>query len=126
MATVRCYECRKKYNYAEDGFCPRCGSFNQPRKGSYVVDANGDIVRVDGINEAAHEGSFVHKEYHAEERRRKKMGLDRNVSTAETVRPRDTKVSPAQKKANSIGLLFVLIWLSALLMIIFSTIFSLL
>ena len=52
MSTVTCYECKKTYNYQEDGFCPRCGSFNQPRRGSYIVDANGDIVRTDGINEA--------------------------------------------------------------------------
>ena len=25
MRTVTCYECGKKYNYDEDGFCPRCG-----------------------------------------------------------------------------------------------------
>jgi UDP-N-acetylglucosamine 1-carboxyvinyltransferase len=39
VATITCYECRKKYNYADDGFCPRCGSFNQPRRGSYIVAA---------------------------------------------------------------------------------------
>ena len=82
MSTVTCYECKKKYDYTEDGFCPRCGSFNQPRRGSYVVDANGDIVRTDGINEAGHSGSFVHKEYHAEERQRKQLGLDRTAAGA--------------------------------------------
>ena len=44
MRTVTCYECGKKYNYDEDGFCPRCGAFNQVRKGSYVTAENGDIV----------------------------------------------------------------------------------
>ena len=32
MRTVQCYECRKRYDYDEDGFCPRCGAFNQPAR----------------------------------------------------------------------------------------------
>lgn len=123
MSTVTCYECRKKYDYTEDGFCPRCGSFNQPRKGSYIVSANGDIVRTDGINEAGHENSFVHAEYHAEERARKRLGLDRETVSAKT---RHAKAARTQKKTNPIGFLFLLIWLSALILIILSTIFSLL
>ena len=30
MRMVRCYECGKSYDYDDDGFCPRCGAFNQP------------------------------------------------------------------------------------------------
>ncbi|MBE6961364.1 MAG: hypothetical protein E7445_02810 [Ruminococcaceae bacterium] len=123
MPIISCYECRKKYDYTEDGFCPRCGSFNQPRKGSYIVSASGDIVRTDGINEAGHENSFVHAEYHAEERSRKRLGLDRD--TAEAGSSRRSTVSN-KKKANPISFVFLLIWLAALLLIIFPTIFSLL
>ena len=69
MAKVRCYECNKTYDYYEDGFCPRCGCFNQPPRASRI-DAAGNIVYHEGINEKAHSGSFVHKEYHTENRKR--------------------------------------------------------
>lgn len=124
MPTVTCYDCKKKYDYAEDGFCPRCGSFNQPRKGSYTVSANGDIVRADGINEASHSGSFVHAEYHTEERERKRLGLDKDVPKKEPGKPRHT-MTVARKKTNPVGIVFLLFWLAALLLIIFSTVFSL-
>lgn len=32
MRNVCCYECGKKYDYDEDGFCPHCGAFNQPSR----------------------------------------------------------------------------------------------
>ena len=125
MPTITCYECRKKYNYTDDGFCPRCGSFNQPRRGSYIVSAEGDIVRADGINEASHENSFVHKEYHAEEHSRKKLGLDRNVPAQETG-SRYTMAEAKTKKNSPAGTIFLLLWLAALFLIIFPTIISLL
>ena len=34
MRAVRCYECGKRYDYDDDGFCPRCGAFNQPARGT--------------------------------------------------------------------------------------------
>ena len=120
MPTVTCYDCNKKYDYAEDCFCPRCGSFNQPRKGSYTVSADGDIVRTDGINEASHTGSFVHAEYHAEERERKKLGLDKTEGSG----TRHTTTA-ARKKTNPVGFVFILVWLAALLLIILPTVFSL-
>ena len=33
MREVKCYECGKTYDYDDDGFCPRCGAFNQPGAG---------------------------------------------------------------------------------------------
>ena len=30
MRNIRCADCGKKYDYDEDDFCPRCGSFNPP------------------------------------------------------------------------------------------------
>lgn len=137
MRIVTCYECRKKYNYDEDGFCPRCGSFNQVRKGSYTTAANGDIVRVDGINERGHAGSFVHKEYHEEERERKKMGLDRDEPKRAAVRVRKVQEAGAsaerpwvqdtgKKKANPAGVVFGIIWFAVVWMIIMTTIFEML
>ena len=61
MRKVRCYECGKTYDYDTDDFCPKCGAFNQPPK-STTIDANGAVIRVDGINERGHAGSFVHEE----------------------------------------------------------------
>lgn len=37
MRMVRCYECGKSYDYDDDGFCPRCGAFNQPAKTAAAV-----------------------------------------------------------------------------------------
>ena len=78
MRIVKCYDCGRHYNYDEDGFCPRCGAFNQPAPIARV-GADGSIVRVDGLNETGHTGSFTHKEYHEETKERKKSGLDKGV-----------------------------------------------
>ena len=74
MRRVHCGECGKGYDYDEDGFCPRCGAFNQPPR-STRVNADGSVVRVDGLNEANHAGSFVHRELHEENRERRNSGL---------------------------------------------------
>ena len=37
MRMVHCYDCGKQYDYDEDGFCPRCGAFNQPAKKESAV-----------------------------------------------------------------------------------------
>lgn len=78
MRMVKCYDCGKRYNYDEDGFCPKCGAFNQP-PAITRVGADGSIVRVDGLNETGHTGSFTHKEYHEETKERRKSGLDKGV-----------------------------------------------
>ena len=78
MARVRCYECKKSYDYYEDAFCPRCGCFNQPPR-ARGFDAMGNIVYNDGINEKNHDGSFVHKEYHSENRKRAFTRLEAKV-----------------------------------------------
>lgn len=97
MRMVKCYDCGKRYNYDEDGFCPKCGAFNQPRAITRV-GADGSIVRVDGINEQGHAGSFVHQEYHQEERQRRKIGLDKSVERIPKPAPKAApKVRPAGK-----------------------------
>ena len=50
MQQVQCYECGRRYDYDEDGFCPRCGAFNQPPRESRV-SADGTVIRLDGLNE---------------------------------------------------------------------------
>ena len=115
MRKVTCYECGRHYDFGEDGFCPRCGSFNQPRKGTYRISAAGDIVRVDGINEQGHEGSFLHEEYHREARERRRLGLDRGA--AQKAKPR---------RGGCAAVFFVVIWLMLVLGIVVNTVFSLL
>lgn len=75
MRQIVCGECRKRYDYDRDDFCPRCGAFNQPRK-TWGVDAKGNVIRVDGINERDHDGSFVHQEIHREKDVRRSTGMD--------------------------------------------------
>ena len=97
MRMVKCYDCGKRYNYDEDGFCPKCGAFNQP-PAITRIGADGSIVRVDGINEQGHTGSFVHKEYHQEERQRRRVGLDKSVERIPEPAPKAApKVRPAGK-----------------------------
>ena len=122
MSRITCYECKKKYDYKEDGFCPRCGAFNLRSRGSYTVAANGDIVRVDGINESGHQNSFVHAEYHAEERERRKQGLERETRPVR-VKPElpapQIRAKAAGKKQNPLGAIFIVIWLLAVCSMLF-------
>lgn len=93
MRIVKCYECGKRYNYDEDGFCPGCGAFNQPKALSRI-GTDGSVVRVEGINRRNHEGSFVHQEYHEENRERKSSPLEREMPKRANVKP--TPPRPAQ------------------------------
>lgn len=87
MRNVQCHECGKRYNFDVDDFCPRCGAFTQPPRGSQI-GADGTVVRVDGINERNHKNSFVHAELHEEKRKRKGSLLEsvgsamRNANTS--------------------------------------------
>ena len=123
MSRITCYECKKKYEYEEDGFCPRCGAFNLRSRGSYTVADNGDIVRVDGINEAGHQNSFVHAEYHAEEQERKKLGLEREARPARAkagMHRAGASGKISGKKQNPLGVIFIVIWLLAVFSMLFS------
>jgi uncharacterized Zn finger protein (UPF0148 family) len=75
---IRCDDCGRRYDYDEDAFCPNCGAFNQPPK-SVLINEAGEVVRVDGMNEAGHAHSFAHEEFHAEEKERRRSGLDKSV-----------------------------------------------
>lgn len=97
MHQVVCHECQKKYDFEEHDFCPRCGAFTPPAK-QWDVDARGNVVRVDGINERGHAGSFVHREVHREKAVRKAKGLDRDTARKFTARAKEMV-----KRVQSIG-----------------------
>jgi len=99
-----CEECRKVYDYDRDEFCPRCGAYNQPNK-KWTIDKAGQVVRVDGVNERNHKGSFVHKEVHREKAIRRAVGLDRD-----TVGKRKQSAGGSKKKAGSTSVIAIVIW----------------
>ena len=92
MQKVRCYECGRSYDYDEDAFCPRCGAFNLPGREHTVRVGELTEDRRDGLSEKGHSGSFLHREFHKEERQRRRLGLDREET------PRQAK-QPARKAA---------------------------
>lgn len=114
MRRIVCEECRKAYDFDQDDFCPRCGAFNPPVK-TWGVDANGNVVRVDGLSEQNHAGSFVHKEVHREKAVRRAVGMDWNGAKGQTRRPA-AKSGPAQpsKQTAQTGLKNV-VWFVAVL-----------
>ena len=75
MRHITCDDCGKRYDYDRDEFCPKCGAFNQPVK-TWTTDSQGNVRRVDGVNEQNHAGSFVHREVHREKRVRQARGMD--------------------------------------------------
>lgn len=99
MRRIRCYECGKSYDYDEDGFCPKCGAFNQPPR-STMIGADGSVVRRDGLNERNHKGSFAHEEFHEENRERKAMGLSKGVKRTAKAAARPPVQTASQKTRN--------------------------
>lgn len=118
MRRIVCEDCKKSYDYAKDEFCPRCGAFNPPQK-TWGTDSQGNIVRVDGVNESTHAGSFVHKEVHREKAVRKVTGMDQRPKAPKT-RPNPSsrpamppQMSPkAQRRAkwSDSAVLHFLLW----------------
>ena len=115
MRKVRCHECGKVYNFDAEDFCPRCGAFTQPPK-STAIDADGSVIRVEGINEKNHAGSFVHEELHEENRERRRTGLSKGVRRTSPVQPRPAPARPAARtggsgkgKASPVNWVFLLI-----------------
>ena len=94
MRKVRCYDCGRSYDYDEEGFCPNCGSFNQPPR-SLRIGADGSVVRVDGLNEINHADSFVNRELHQEKRERRRIGLDKGVQRLQRSAARTAAAGPA-------------------------------
>lgn len=100
MGRIVCEECRKRYDYDRDDFCPRCGAFNQPQK-TWGVDAKGNVIRVDGLNEQNHADSFAHREVHQEKDVRRESGMDwRSGRKSGSARP---QTPPSPQQGRSIG-----------------------
>lgn len=115
MRKIRCYDCGKSYDFDVDDFCPRCGAFNQPGK-SARIGADGAVVRTDGLNEKNHAGSFVHQEFHAENRMRKAVGLSKDARGAASparppVKQREKKKNPVQ---TSVWVIIIIIAINVL------------
>lgn len=102
MRGVRCHECGKRYDFDVDDFCPRCGAFTKPRQLSQVA-MDGSVVRVEGINERNHKNSFVHMEWHDENRERRGTPLQKKPKQ----HPKSRRVMPqgqssaARKKSQT-------------------------
>ena len=97
MRRVRCYDCGKRYDFDLDDFCPRCGAFNPPDRTSRI-DADGSVVRLDGLNEINHRQSFVHAELHEENKERKASGLSKGVKR--TPQRAAARQAPAARKRS--------------------------
>ena len=106
MKIIACEDCGKRYDFDRDDFCPKCGAFNPPVK-TWGTDAQGNVIRVDGVNEANHERSFVHSEVHREKRIRRTAGLDQAAVKR--------KGPPSQQNGKS--LLLVIFIIAALVVI---------
>lgn len=119
MRLIVCEDCGKHYDYDKDEFCTKCGAFNQPVK-TWTTDSQGNVRRVDGINEVNHAGSFAHSEVHKEKRVRQAKGMDWNSKNGKAPaqprrqpppRPAPQRSQPPAKKETSMSLLkaFILI-----------------
>ena len=67
---------------------------------STTIDANGAVIRVDGINERGHAGSFVHEELHEENRERKRMGLSKGTRRTAAAAPQPSVQRPASRQSG--------------------------
>lgn len=115
MRKIVCEECRKHYDYDKDEFCPKCGAFNQPVK-TWGTDAQGNVIRIHGVNEQNHAGSFVHSEVHREKQIRQAQGMDQKHPAPMPVAPRGSirqPARPAQQKKTASELPKALFWVVA-------------
>ena len=99
MRNVQCHDCGKRYNFDKDDFCPRCGAFTQPPPVTRI-GIDGGIIRMEGINEKNHKESFVHAEYHGENRERKGSALDKG-SLASVLQKAQRKTPLVQNKTGN-------------------------
>lgn len=117
MKIIACEDCGKRYDFDRDDFCPKCGAFNPPVK-TWGTDAQGNVIRVDGVNEANHAGSFVHSEVHREKRIRQAKGMDQKKSTRRQPAARPAAKLPSKRENDHMGLIkaiFIFIAVSMLI-----------
>lgn len=118
MRRIVCDDCGKWYDYDRDEFCPKCGAFNQPVK-TWTTDDQGNVRRVDGVNEANHAGSFVHSEVHREKRVRQAKGMDWNGGKKNNRQPpRPAAPQQQKKKADAMWIIKALFIIIAAAMLI--------
>ena len=119
MRRIVCDECKRSYDFDRDEFCPKCGAFNQPVK-TWTTDAQGNVRRVDGVNEANHAGSFVHSEVHREKWVRQAKGMDWDGRRKNARQPPRRPAAPQQreKKADPMWLIKALFIIIAVVMLI--------
>ena len=121
MQKVRCYECGRSYDKDEDAFCPRCGACNLPGREHTVRVGELTEDRRDGLSEKGHSGSFLHREFHSEERQRRRLGLDREESPRQAGKPaaaagnRGRKVGGKNPIVTVFAIIFVLMILLQLI-----------
>lgn len=111
MRKVRCCECGKNYDFDTDDFCPKCGAFNQPGKRA-SIGGDGVVLRSEGLNEKNHAGSFVHEEFHAENRVRKAVGLSKGVKRVSKVTqplPKGEKNWKKEQKSSKQYIIWIVI-----------------
>lgn len=110
MRRIVCEDCGKPYDYDKEDFCPRCGAFNQPVK-TWGTDPQGNVVRLDGVNEQNHAGSFVHREVHREKAVRRATGMDKRPQPRRT--PGQGAEAPKSAPRRSFAMLGVkvIFWL---------------
>lgn len=118
MRRIVCEDCKCQYDYDKDEFCPRCGAFNQPVK-VWGTDSQGNIRRVDGVNEQNHAASFVHSEVHAEKRERRAKGMDPS-RPARPQKPPVQRPQPAgaSPKKDNTSTLKVVLWIIATVILV--------
>ena len=98
-----CSECKKVYDYDVDDFCPRCGAYNHPPKASSPTA----VVRKDGVNEANHKGSFVHREVHKEKAQRRAV---RQISQPSGGAKRQQKTT-SKGLSTALVVILVFVWI---------------
>lgn len=125
MRLIVCENCGKHYDFAREDFCPKCGAFNQPVK-TWTTDSQGNVRRVDGINEANHAGSFAHSEVHKEKRVRQANGMDRKAPPRQPspARPPQRMPSSAMRVFKIIFILLCLLITASFLIPLIMTILS--
>jgi hypothetical protein len=119
MRRIVCEDCKRQYDYDKDEFCPRCGAFNQPVK-VWGTDSQGNIRRVDGVNEQNHAASFVHSEVHAEKRERRAKGMDPSRPARPQKPPVQQRPQPAgaSPKKDNTSTLKVVLWIIATVILV--------
>ncbi len=126
MRKIQCYECGKSYDFDVDDFCPKCGAFNQPGK-SARIGADGAVVRSEGLNEKNHAGSFLHQEFHLENRVRKAVGLSKGVvRTVKAAQPLPKRQGSWQKQQKRPALYIIWIIIAIIVVNMLSSIIGIL